>query len=287
MRTTLLHRSRSVVVLDYQCDAKPGEAPAEEQHSAFSVSYVRRGSFGYQSRGIARELVAGATLVGHAGDEFCCTHEHHLGGDECLSFQFSDALVDELGAPLDVWRVGALPPLPSLMMLGELAQQTAEGNTHLGLDEVALAFAARFVDTVSGRREASSRMTARNRRRAVEAALFLDEQADEPQTLDALAAKLGLSPFHFLRIFRGVLGVTPHQYLVHMRLRQAARLLSTDAPITRIAFDVGFGALSNFVRTFRRAAGVSPRAFRMASRGDRKILQEKMALTVYRCGSRP
>ncbi|WP_255217081.1 helix-turn-helix transcriptional regulator [Myxococcus sp. AM010] len=121
-------------------------------------------------------------------------------------------------------------------------------------------------------------MTARNRRRAVEAALFLDEQAGEPQTLEALAAKLGLSPFHFLRIFRGVLGVTPHQYLVHMRLRQAARLLSTDAPITRIAYDVGVGDLSNFVRAFRRAAGVSPRAFRMASRGDRKLLQEKLAL---------
>lgn len=287
MRTTLLHRSRAVAVLDYQCDAKPGEAPVEEQHSAFSVSYVRRGSFGYRSRGLARELVAGATLVGYAGDEFCCTHEHHLGGDECLSFHVSDALVDELGAPLDVWRVGALPPRPSLMMLGELAQQTAEGRTHLGLDEVALAFTARFVDTVCGRREASPRMTARNRRRAVEAALFLEEQAAAPQTLESLAAKVGLSPFHFLRIFRGVLGVTPHQYLVHTRLRQAARLLSTDAPITRIAYDVGFGDLSNFVRTFRRAAGVSPRAFRMASRGDRKILQEKLALTLYRCGSRP
>nr|WP_244238225.1 helix-turn-helix domain-containing protein [Corallococcus terminator] len=64
-----------------------------------------------------------------------------------------------------------------------------------------------------------------------------------------------------------------------MRLRQAARLLSTDAPITRIAYDVGFRDLSNFVRTVRRAAGVSPRAFRQASRGERKILQEKRVST--------
>ena len=42
-------------------------------------------------------------------------------------------------------------------------------------------------------------------------------------------------------------------------------------------FDVGFGDLSNFVRTFRRAAGVSPGSFRRASRGDRKILQERLA----------
>ena len=63
------------------------------------------------------------------------------------------------------------------------------------------------------------------------------------------------------------------------RLRHAARLLADDdRPITDVAFDVGFGDLSNFVRTFHRAAGVSPLRFRQASRGDRKILQERLAV---------
>ena len=74
-----------------------------------------------------------------------------------------------------------------------------------------------------------------------------------------------------------MLGVTPHQYLVRSRLRRAARLLAEeDRSITDIALDVGFADLSNFVRTFHRAAGVSPRAFRRAARGDRKILQERL-----------
>ena len=47
--------------------------------------------------------------------------------------------------------------------------------------------------------------------------------------------------------------------------------------MTDIALDVGFGDLSNFVRTFRRAAGVSPGEFRRAARGDRKILQDRLA----------
>jgi AraC-like DNA-binding protein len=47
--------------------------------------------------------------------------------------------------------------------------------------------------------------------------------------------------------------------------------------ITDIALDVGFADLSNFVRSFRRAAGVSPREFRRAACGDRKILQERIA----------
>jgi AraC-like DNA-binding protein len=79
-------------------------------------------------------------------------------------------------------------------------------------------------------------------------------------------------------LFSNVLGVTPHQYLVRSRLRHAARLLpDRDRAITDIAYDVGFGDLSNFVRTFHRAAGVSPRGFRRASKGDRKIFQERLA----------
>src|SRR4029450_5363553 len=96
--------------------------------------------------------------------------------------------------------------------------------------------------------------------------------------------EVGLSSFHFLRVFSAVVGVTPHQYLVRSRLRHAARLLADeDRAVTDIAFDVGFADLSNFVRTFHRAAGVSPRAFRHAARGDRKILQERLASGCIRC----
>jgi AraC-like DNA-binding protein len=106
-----------------------------------------------------------------------------------------------------------------------------------------------------------------DRRRAVEAALWIDAHSHQELALEAIAAEAGLSPYHFLRLFANVLGVTPHQYLVRSRLRHAARLLSQEErAITDVAFDVGFGDLSNFVRTFRRAAGVSPGEFRRLSR---------------------
>jgi AraC-like DNA-binding protein len=93
-----------------------------------------------------------------------------------------------------------------------------------------------------------------------------------------MAREAGLSTFHFLRLFARVLGVTPHQYLVRSRLRRAARLLADgDRPVTDVAFDVGFGDLSNFVNAFRRAAGVSPRAFRKLANGERKIYQDRIA----------
>ena len=109
----------------------------------------------------------------------------------------------------------------------------------------------------------SSKVTSKERRRAVEAALWLEANAAEPVGLEHAARYAGLSPFHFLRLFSKVTGVTPHQYLVRTRLRRAARLLSKeDLPITEVALDCGFADLSNFVRTFKRVAGMSPGKFR-------------------------
>jgi len=277
MLATTLLRNESISATDCRCDAGPADAPFVERHGNFSVSYVRKGSFGYRARGESFELVAGSILVGHPGDEYVCTHEHACG-DECLSFDLAPALVAAIGDRPEIWRTGCVPPLPELMVLGELAQAAAEGRSDIGLDEVGLLLVARFVELVSGRKRKPPRTSARDRRRAVEAALWIDAHSHQPIDLERAAAEVGLSPFHFLRLFARILGVTPHQYLVRSRLRRAARLLADDArPITDIALDVGFGDLSNFVRTFHRAAGVSPRRFRRAARGDRKILQDRLA----------
>ena len=277
---TVLHDG-SVSVIDYRCNAGPTDTPFVELHGSTSISYVRKGSFGYEYRGRSYELVAGSILVGHPGDEFMCTHEHVVG-DECLSIQFSPELVETISDRTEDWRTGSLPPLPELMVLGELAQASADGRSDLGLDEVGILMAERFVEIVSGLQAKRRRDgTTRDRRRAVDAALWIDAHSHEPVDLETTAHHVGLSPFHFLRLFAGALGVTPHQYLVRSRLRHAARLLADDTrSITDVAYAVGFGDLSNFVRTFRRAAGVSPRHFRRAASGDRKILQDRLAASL-------
>lgn len=278
MAAITLVETPSLRVVDYRCDAGPSDAPFLEQHDTSCVSFVRRGSFGYRVRGRSHELVAGAVLVGSRGDEFVCSHEHHGQGDECLSFHLSPELVDDLGCGPAPFRIGSAPPLPALMVLGELAQAAADGRSALAVEEAGLAFAARFVELASGRARPALAAAARDRERAVDAALWIDAHAHEPIALEDTALRAGLSPFHFLRLFSRVLGVSPHQYLVRVRLRHAARLLADPGrSITDIAYGVGFGDLSNFVRTFQRAAGVSPRAFRRAARGERKILQERIA----------
>ena len=273
---TILQRE-ALSVIDYRCDARPAERPAVERHGSYSLSYVRKGSFGYRVRGEAFELVAGSVLIGRCGDEYVCTHDH-VCGDECLSIQLSPALAETIGRRAEIWRTGSLPPLGELVVLGELAQAAAEGRSDIGLEEAALLFATRLVEIVTGEKRMARPLRARDRRRAVEAALRIEATCEQPIDLTRAAKDAGLSPFHFLRLFAQVLGVTPHQYLVRSRLRRAARLLAEDArPITDVAFDVGVGDLSNFVRTFHRAAGVSPRRFRSAAKGDRKIFHDRLA----------
>jgi len=277
MAARILLQHGAITISEYRCTAGPDDAPYVELHCRHSISYVRKGSFGLRTRGRSFELVAGSILVGHPGDEYLCTHDHHVCGDECLSFFLAPDLVERIGDEPETWHSGSIPPLPELMVLGELAQAAADGRSDVGLDEAGHAFAARFAEVVSGRGQKPTRAPPRDRRRAVETALWIDAHCHDAINLERAAREAGLSPFHFLRLFTGVLGVTPHQYLVRSRLRRAARLLADDArPITDVAYDVGFGDLSNFVRTFHRAAGISPRAFRQASRGDRKIFQERL-----------
>jgi AraC-like DNA-binding protein len=275
--TTLLQRP-TMSVSDFRCTAVAGEKPFPELHRGHSISFVRKGSFGYHCRGRSHELVAGSFLIGTPGTEFICTHDH-VCGDQCLSFFFAPELVETIGERAGAWKVGATPPLAELMVLGELAQAAACGRSDIGLDEVGHLILSRLVEVVSGEQRQPAKLTARDRRRAVEVALWIEANSHREIELEDAARQAAVSPYHFLRLFSAALGVTPHQYLLRTRLRRAARHLAEDnKPVTEIAYDVGFNDLSNFVRSFHRAAGVSPLKFRQGSRGERKIFQERRPL---------
>lgn len=104
----------------------------------------------------------------------------------------------------------------------------------------------------------------------VQARRFLDEHAAERPTLSQLAAHVGLSPFHLLRVFQRTIGSTPHAYLTHLRVRRARHLLANGAPPADVALEVGFADQSHLTRAFRRIVGVPPAQFAQ----QRKIVQD-------------
>lgn len=91
----------------------------------------------------------------------------------------------------------------------------------------------------------------------------LTASLDEAPELAALARLAGLSPFHFHRVFRGLVRETPLELLRRLRLeRAAAELLASDGSITAIAFRAGFESHEGFTRAFHQAFGEPPSAFR-------------------------
>jgi AraC family transcriptional regulator len=87
----------------------------------------------------------------------------------------------------------------------------------------------------------------------------LDESAD----LAALASLACLSPYHFHRVFRGMVGETPLELLRRLRLERAAHtLLETEEQVTAVAFAAGYETHEAFTRAFRAAFGEAPSMFR-------------------------
>ncbi len=116
---------------------------------------------------------------------------------------------------------------------------------------------------VSGGTAANGRRTNRNERSVSDVLQVIKSRHAEPLSIAELAGVACISPYHFIRIFRDVVGATPYQYLLRTRLRCAAiNLGTTKEPISAVAFDAGFGDLSTFAELFRRVFDLSPGQYR-------------------------
>ena len=92
---------------------------------------------------------------------------------------------------------------------------------------------------------------------------YIEEHLARPLSLAELANVAHMSVRHFCRAFRASLGCSPHQYLLRQRVERAKVLIAARAmPLAEVAQCVGFSDQSQFTRTFRRHAGLTPAAHR-------------------------
>lgn len=119
----------------------------------------------------------------------------------------------------------------------------------------------------------------------VRAIARITESLDEALDLAELAAGAELSPFHFHRIFRGMVGETPLEMHRRLRLeRAAAQLLGSTSQVTVIAFDAGYDTHEAFTRAFRDVYGTSPSAFRQRTEGQQGCAQSPRTQLAARSG---
>ena len=257
-------------VADAVCSFGPHDRAYEEQHGAVCIAAVTAGTFRYRSTLGSAVLAPGALLLGNDRHCFECGHEHGVG-DRCLSFQFTPEFLQGVvaavpGARRLAFTVPRLPPHPALLPIVAAAEAAREDGDTAEFEELAVRLAG-AVSAALAETKRSSRAPSRRDEKRIAAALHrIEAQADEPLALSDLAGAAAMSPYHFLRTFRAVVGMTPHQYVLHTRMHRAAvRLRRTSDSISAIAYTAGFGDLSTFNRRFQRIVGLSPSVYRASA----------------------
>jgi AraC-like DNA-binding protein len=254
-------------VRDVICSSGPHDPAFEEQHDGACIAVVTGGTFRYRSSHGAAVLVPGALLLGNDGHCFECGHEHGFG-DRCLSFRLAPEFLESVaagvpGARRTSFSVPRLPPHERLLPLIAAAEAARDDGDAGALEELALRIAGSVTGVLNESEGRVSAPGSRDERRISAVLRYIEARLDEQLSIAELAKVAAMSPYHFLRTFRAMIGVTPHQFILHARMKRAAVLLRrTRHNVSAIAFAAGFGDLSTFNRRFQRIFGVSPNTFR-------------------------
>ena len=284
-------------VSDVICSAGPHDRPFEERHLHVCIAIVAAGSFQYRSSAGREMLTPGSLFLGNAGEYFECGHEHGIG-DRCISFSYQPQYFEDLAAETGMRRMCfstlRVPPVRELSLVVTQAlvglaesygtahdgeQSTFDGEDEeqaqiplerkIGSnankakwEETGIELAARALDFASAGKP-NQGMSPAAEARVTRIVRKIESHPDWEHGLGALAREAKLSRYHFLRIFRQLSGLTPHQYVLRTRLRWAAtRLMLEPVRVLDIALDSGFGDVSNFNHAFLAEFGVSPRSYR-------------------------
>jgi AraC-like DNA-binding protein len=161
------------------------------------------------------------------------------------------------GPPHDDFAVRVLHNPPAAAAVRAFAAEVERGGSRQHLE----ARLAQFIAQVSGWMNSQSEKPLELRPEVEMTRQLLHRYFRQPIGLGDLAHHSGLSRFHLLRLFREGLGITPHAYMLHLRIANARALLDAGSPVADVALRCGFADQSHFTRCFKSIVGISPGAF--------------------------
>ncbi len=234
-------------------------------HIALVTSGVQRQSYRGESlfltRGAIQLMPAGEVHDGVAAD---------AGESYALrTFRLSPALLSGLGE--EVTGKHYFPSPPAVVLQDDhLANQLLE--MHASLQQASSSqilnetYALELLESLFARLKQPSPQRIKGALSSQQLRLvreFVEAHLADKIVLEDLSLLLDLDRFRFLKLFRRATGMTPHAWLLRMRLEKAVALINSNRamPITAIAHDVGFFDQSHFTRAFRKAYGVTPSRF--------------------------
>ncbi|EDX86650.1 transcriptional regulator, AraC family protein [Synechococcus sp. PCC 7335] len=196
------------------------------------------------------------------------------GDEDCLQIQLTDEFVKEVARETVIGDSDHLSLMPtfqahnpqlesiSQMLLNEYQQGSLANQLYLDSLTNVLTVTLLREHTITQPQLAvyEGGLPQYQLRRILE---YIDAHLDQDIKLVDLAGLLDMSQFHFSRLFKQSVGISPYQYLIQQRVERAKQLLKqTDRLITDIALDCGFSSHSHLSKQFRQLTGVTPKAFR-------------------------
>lgn len=269
-RCTPLWSTRDVGVQRF--DHPPGahdHDPVEEIGERWSASFVERGAFDLLVDGHRWRLGPGDVLLIHPGMRYRVDHAEHGFDDVCLSVHYPGSRVDgsdpESPDRSRTWARARAPVLRADHRLRYLhwgLRRALDGAAALLAETCAAELFREIPEPHAAPTRAPRPRTFADRAERIHAArAIIERRYGEALRLDALADAVGMSTFHFARLFAGMIGMPPHRFLLETRLRAAAAMLREGRSVTETCYACGFGDLSHFSRAFARHHGRSPSAW--------------------------
>ncbi|HEX3320056.1 MAG TPA: AraC family transcriptional regulator [Terriglobales bacterium] len=232
--------------------------PDGEVSREYSINFVERGEFSIGTYDGDWRLHPGQIFLSYPGMQYECRHDEFIPRDRCLSVCY---VKEDVGPEFQQFELAARrsPVIEVSNRTGFLRWALARVDDAIAAEELGaeLLVEVQNCDNIHQRpfRECQFDWYAERVDAVREKILRTFHQN---HSLSSLARGVGMSTFHFARVFRQLTGSPPHQYLREVRLKEAARRLCDGVSVTETCFSCGFQNLSHFTRSFQRRFGTPP-----------------------------
>lgn len=249
----------------YHSPSETHQDPKEECTHRFSLNFIEQGNFKIHIGKKSWLIDERSVFVAHPAMVFRCKHFEEIPKDVCFSIGFKENFVDDIQntegfditkkAPV-VFRTNRL----SYLQL-QLSRLIKNGGDTIALETLAGELFAAIGDQKKNHRAYKTKQMNWYAERVIAARELIKTHYAENHSLESLSNFVGMSRFHFTRIFKELTGTPPHQFLLNVRLSNAAEQLLDGISVTNACFACGFANLGHFIRLFQRTFGVTPSRF--------------------------
>jgi AraC-like DNA-binding protein len=254
-----LLRTPEISVHRFNHPAAHEDQPYVEHATAYMASFVEDGRFNLEVDGKGWRVAEGDVMLSRPGMKFRASFDGEAFNDTCITLTYLAARADGFD-PLHSWMRSNRSVLPSGNRVRYLRwglQRAVTTNSTMFAEYCATEI---FREVPQGKSE--QKLSARKfdwyAERVEYARERLGRDLEENLTASDLAREVGMSMFHFTRIFAELVGTPPHRYRLKERLSAARRMILDGRSVTETCFACGFNNLSHFTRSFSDRFGAPP-----------------------------